>query len=69
MEILELNFLGLNKYSRVSIEKRASLDISDEVLGGDDYEEIAPGYLFYNNKDSNAREENQKDSFELNKIY
>jgi hypothetical protein len=69
LEILELNFLGLNKYSRVSIEKRASLDISDEVLGGDDYEEIAPGYLFYNNKDSNAREENQKDSFELNKIY
>ena len=66
LEIFELNFLNINKYSRKNIDERASLDSKDPGVVEDYYEEIEPGYLFHREENDGNNSTKSSDLLELN---
>jgi hypothetical protein len=66
LELIELNFCGLNKNTKRSIRKRADDDISDEVQRESNIELFA-GYIFGANESIDEIESNEMD-IGLNKI-
>ena len=66
LEIFELNFLNINKYSKKNIEARASLDSKDTGEDENYYEEIEPGYLFHREENDGNNSTKSSDLLELN---